>query len=172
MPPGQTLPWLYTTARTCLANELRRRDRRERLDWRIRTEVLRGPDLAGPEPSARPGGPARPAEPAPLEDTGHRSRADGDAQAQPRLNRLLPRLPRDTVEAKLEGARHGGSTPGVMSGLAISVVQGVSDRPRSSSVKTVNQYLSAQEVSSWRSYRAGISPDSPGTGAQTSAWPG
>jgi RNA polymerase sigma factor (sigma-70 family) len=53
VPPGQSLPWLYATARKCLANELRRRDRRDRLDWLIRTEVLRGQDLAGPEPGER-----------------------------------------------------------------------------------------------------------------------
>jgi RNA polymerase sigma factor (sigma-70 family) len=53
VPADQSLPWLYATARKCLANELRRRDRRERLDVRIRTEVLRGQDLAGPEPGER-----------------------------------------------------------------------------------------------------------------------
>lgn len=53
VPPGQPLPWLYATARRCLANELRRRDRRERLDSRIRAEATRGPDVAGPEPSER-----------------------------------------------------------------------------------------------------------------------
>jgi RNA polymerase sigma-70 factor, ECF subfamily len=53
VPADQSLPWLYATARRCLANELRRRDRRERLDSRIRTEVLRGQDLAGPEPGER-----------------------------------------------------------------------------------------------------------------------
>jgi RNA polymerase sigma-70 factor (ECF subfamily) len=53
VPPGQPLPWLYATARKCLANELRRQDRRDRLDSRIRTEVLRGQDLAGPEPGER-----------------------------------------------------------------------------------------------------------------------
>lgn len=53
VPAGQPLPWLYATARNCLANELRRRDRRDRLDSRIRTEVLRGQDLAGPEPGER-----------------------------------------------------------------------------------------------------------------------
>ncbi len=53
VPPGQSLPWLYATARKCLANELRRRDRRDRLDSRIRAEVTRGHDLAGPEPAER-----------------------------------------------------------------------------------------------------------------------
>jgi RNA polymerase sigma-70 factor (ECF subfamily) len=53
VPAGQPLPWLYATARNCLANELRRRDRRDRLDSRIRTEVLRGQDLAGREPGER-----------------------------------------------------------------------------------------------------------------------
>jgi RNA polymerase sigma-70 factor (ECF subfamily) len=50
VPPGQPLPWLYATARKCLANELRRRDRRDRLDSRIRSEAGRGQQLAGPEP--------------------------------------------------------------------------------------------------------------------------
>lgn len=53
VPAGQALPWLYATARKCLANELRRRDRRERLDLRIRAEAMRGQDVAGPEPSDR-----------------------------------------------------------------------------------------------------------------------
>ena len=53
VPPGQSLPWLYATARKCLANELRRRDRRERVDSRIRAEATRGRDVAGPEPSER-----------------------------------------------------------------------------------------------------------------------
>ena len=51
VPPGQPLPWLYATARNCLANELRRRDRRERLDSRIRAEATGGQDVAGPDPS-------------------------------------------------------------------------------------------------------------------------
>jgi RNA polymerase sigma factor (sigma-70 family) len=50
VPPGRPLPWLYATARKCLANELRHRDRRERLDSRIRTEATRGQD---PESSER-----------------------------------------------------------------------------------------------------------------------
>jgi RNA polymerase sigma factor (sigma-70 family) len=53
VPPGQSLPWLYATARKCLANELRRRDRREQLDLRIRAEAVHGQDVAGPEPSER-----------------------------------------------------------------------------------------------------------------------
>ena len=51
VPTGQPLPWLYATARRCLANELRRRGRRERLDSRMRSEATRGQDLAGLEPS-------------------------------------------------------------------------------------------------------------------------
>src|ERR1700741_5014204 len=46
VPPGQSLPWLYATARKCLANELRRRDRRERVDSRIRAEATRGQGVA------------------------------------------------------------------------------------------------------------------------------
>jgi RNA polymerase sigma-70 factor (ECF subfamily) len=46
VPPGEPLPWLYTTARHCLANELRRQGQRERLGARIRAEAT-----AGPEPS-------------------------------------------------------------------------------------------------------------------------
>jgi RNA polymerase sigma-70 factor, ECF subfamily len=53
VPPEPSLPWLYATARKCLANELRRRDRRERLDSRIRAEAKRGQDVAGPEPGER-----------------------------------------------------------------------------------------------------------------------
>ena len=53
VPPQQSLPWLYATARKCLANELRRRDRREQLHSRIRAEVLRGQDVAGTEPGER-----------------------------------------------------------------------------------------------------------------------
>jgi RNA polymerase sigma-70 factor, ECF subfamily len=53
VPPGQPLPWLYATARKCLANELRRRDTRERLDSRLRAEAALGQDVARPEPSDR-----------------------------------------------------------------------------------------------------------------------
>jgi RNA polymerase sigma-70 factor, ECF subfamily len=49
VPPGQPLPWLYATARKCLANELRRQDMRERLDTRLRAEVTCGQDVAGLE---------------------------------------------------------------------------------------------------------------------------
>jgi RNA polymerase sigma factor (sigma-70 family) len=53
VPPDQPLLWLYATARKCLANELRRQDRRERLDSRIRVEASRGQDVTGPELSDR-----------------------------------------------------------------------------------------------------------------------
>ena len=49
VPAGAPLPWPYATARKCLASELRRRDRRERLDSRIRAEAMRGQNLAGPD---------------------------------------------------------------------------------------------------------------------------
>ena len=51
VPAGQPLPWLYATARNCLANELRRQQRGERLDSRMRTEAPRGPAVASPEPA-------------------------------------------------------------------------------------------------------------------------
>jgi RNA polymerase sigma-70 factor (ECF subfamily) len=51
VPAGQPLPWLYLTARRCLANELRRRERRGRLDSRMRAEATRGQDVFAPEPS-------------------------------------------------------------------------------------------------------------------------
>jgi RNA polymerase sigma-70 factor, ECF subfamily len=53
VPAGEPLAWLYATARNCLANELRRQDRRERLDARIRAEATRRRAVAGPEPSER-----------------------------------------------------------------------------------------------------------------------
>jgi RNA polymerase sigma-70 factor, ECF subfamily len=53
VPAGRPLPCLYATARKCLANELRRRDRRQRLDSRIRAEATRGQEFVGPEPSER-----------------------------------------------------------------------------------------------------------------------
>lgn len=47
VPSEQPLPWLYATARRCLANEVRRQYSRQRLDARIRAEAGRGG--AGPE---------------------------------------------------------------------------------------------------------------------------
>ena len=41
VPDAQPLPWLYATARRCLANEVRRRGRRNRLDARVRDEASR-----------------------------------------------------------------------------------------------------------------------------------
>lgn len=52
VPPEQPLPWLYATARKCLANEVRRRTSRERLAARIRAEAGRG-DIASSEFSER-----------------------------------------------------------------------------------------------------------------------
>lgn len=53
VPPAQPLPWLYATARRCLANEFRRRDYRDRLNCQMRAEAARGPDAGGPELSER-----------------------------------------------------------------------------------------------------------------------
>jgi len=53
VPPAQPLPWLYATARRCLANEFRRRDYRDRLDRQMRAEATRGPDTCGLELSER-----------------------------------------------------------------------------------------------------------------------
>ena len=39
VPARQPLPWLYVTARQCLANELRKQERRQRLDERMQTEA-------------------------------------------------------------------------------------------------------------------------------------
>jgi RNA polymerase sigma-70 factor (ECF subfamily) len=39
VPARHPLPWLYVTARKCVANELRKEERRQRLDTRIRTEA-------------------------------------------------------------------------------------------------------------------------------------
>lgn len=52
VPSEQPLPWLYATARRCLANELRRQNSRSRLDVRIRAEASRGEE-AGSEFSER-----------------------------------------------------------------------------------------------------------------------
>jgi RNA polymerase sigma-70 factor (ECF subfamily) len=54
VPARQPLPWLYVTARQCLANELRKQERRQRLDARMRTE-------AGATAQAVLAGPADPA---------------------------------------------------------------------------------------------------------------
>jgi RNA polymerase sigma factor (sigma-70 family) len=51
VPTGQPLPWLYATARRCLANELRRRGRRQLLDSRMRSEATREQDVASLGPS-------------------------------------------------------------------------------------------------------------------------
>ncbi|HEV2377496.1 MAG TPA: RNA polymerase sigma factor [Streptosporangiaceae bacterium] len=48
VPRDNSLPWLYATARKCLANELRRQGRREQLDARIRTEAGSGLGMAHP----------------------------------------------------------------------------------------------------------------------------
>ena len=53
VPPGQPLPWLYATARNCVANELRSQDRRAQLYSRIRDETMRRENVADPEPSER-----------------------------------------------------------------------------------------------------------------------
>ncbi len=52
VPSEQPLPWLYATARRCLANEVRRQTSRERLDARIRAEAGHG-ETAGAELSER-----------------------------------------------------------------------------------------------------------------------
>lgn len=44
----EPLPWLYATARWCLANELRSRGSRERLDARLRAEASAGQGVAYP----------------------------------------------------------------------------------------------------------------------------
>jgi RNA polymerase sigma-70 factor (ECF subfamily) len=53
VPASEPLPWLYATARRCLANELRRRDSRQRLNSRMRAEATAGLEEAGPELSER-----------------------------------------------------------------------------------------------------------------------
>jgi RNA polymerase sigma-70 factor, ECF subfamily len=52
VPSEQPLPWLYATARRCLANEFRRQNSRDRLDARIRAEAGRG-EATGSEFSER-----------------------------------------------------------------------------------------------------------------------
>jgi RNA polymerase sigma-70 factor (ECF subfamily) len=49
VPAPQPLPWLYATARRCLANELRSQDRRDRLDARMRAEASTDTGAAHPE---------------------------------------------------------------------------------------------------------------------------
>jgi RNA polymerase sigma-70 factor, ECF subfamily len=39
VPAREPLPWLYVTARQCLANELRKQERRQRLDARMQIEA-------------------------------------------------------------------------------------------------------------------------------------
>src|SRR5262249_2684084 len=39
VPARQPLPWLYVTARYCLANELRKQERRQRLDYALQAEA-------------------------------------------------------------------------------------------------------------------------------------
>ena len=51
VPAEHPLPWLYATARRCLANELRSRNRRERLESRLRAEAVSGQDVPDPESS-------------------------------------------------------------------------------------------------------------------------
>src|ERR1700676_2284314 len=46
VPAHEPLPWLYATARRCLANELRSRGRRDRLDARVRAEASTGAGAA------------------------------------------------------------------------------------------------------------------------------
>jgi RNA polymerase sigma-70 factor (ECF subfamily) len=48
VPARQPLPWLYVTARQCLANELRKQERRQQLDTRIRAEASVRAQRAGP----------------------------------------------------------------------------------------------------------------------------
>jgi RNA polymerase sigma-70 factor, ECF subfamily len=52
VPSEQPLPWLYATARKCLANEVRRNGSRERLAARISAEAARG-EAVGAELSER-----------------------------------------------------------------------------------------------------------------------
>jgi RNA polymerase sigma-70 factor (ECF subfamily) len=54
VPARQPLPWLYVTARQVLANELRKQERRQRLDARMQIEAGAGAQAgrAGPADSA------------------------------------------------------------------------------------------------------------------------
>jgi RNA polymerase sigma-70 factor (ECF subfamily) len=49
VPALEPLPWLYATARWCLANELRSQGRRERLDARMRAQASAAQGAAGQE---------------------------------------------------------------------------------------------------------------------------
>lgn len=50
VPVHQPLPWLYVTARKCLANEVRKQERRQRVDARMRLEAgTSGQADAGPD---------------------------------------------------------------------------------------------------------------------------
>jgi RNA polymerase sigma factor (sigma-70 family) len=53
VPDHQPLPWLYVTARQCLANELRKQERRQRLDTALQIEAGAGAQdvRAGPADS-------------------------------------------------------------------------------------------------------------------------
>jgi RNA polymerase sigma-70 factor (ECF subfamily) len=54
VPAREPLPWLYVTARQCLANELRKQERRQRLDARMQAEAGASAQAvrAGPADSA------------------------------------------------------------------------------------------------------------------------
>jgi RNA polymerase sigma-70 factor (ECF subfamily) len=52
LPASQPLPWLYVTARHCLANEFRKQERRQQLDARIRTEAGAGAQAGHADPGA------------------------------------------------------------------------------------------------------------------------
>ena len=128
VPTGEPLPWLYATARNCLANELRRRDRRERLDSRIRAEATGGQDVADPDPSEQVAGrlavlaglaALRPDDQEALRliewdqlDVAAAAQAMGCSAAtfRVRLHRARRRLARAVVQA----AEPGGSDPGAV----------------------------------------------------------
>ena len=51
VPAAEPLPWLYATARWCLANERRSQGQRERLDARMRAEASAAQGAAHPGPA-------------------------------------------------------------------------------------------------------------------------
>lgn len=51
--PDRPLPWLYSVARHVLANEIRARSRRERLNRRVEAAAAGGAGPAQPRPSGR-----------------------------------------------------------------------------------------------------------------------